>query len=306
MPPLIIKKVIFEFCHSSYIYKLVYFCKKNAILFSFSFSYSSTMDAGISLYSIDYNIEYRWNICDYIKRWFLYIKIINSEIHTWIFSIILKSVVTTNIEVLKYLFHISRVVRFSKQTWKEMRSLFFGTQCTNQRASWLWEFSLMEKTELSIEFGNLDHDSCLHFQENKSRVLWDDKNKKLINWNEDRKKFKEPANTLIKETQKQSKYIIWLVQSIIRVLMVSGAFLIRKPDVTYILSLAFLACWKYIVPNPNCSIKMAVFPCIILGKSWRSENAKGVAFLNYWIYTFFTEPFTCFWVQITFKRIFLS
>lgn len=47
----------------------------------------------------------------------------------------------------------------------------------------------------------------------RSRVLWDDKNKKLINWNEDRKKFKEPANTLIKETQKQSKYIIWLVQS---------------------------------------------------------------------------------------------
>lgn len=26
-------------------------------------------------------------------------------------------------------------------------------------ASWLWEFSLMEKTELSIEFGSSHHDS---------------------------------------------------------------------------------------------------------------------------------------------------
>lgn len=34
-------------------------------------------------------------------------------------------------------------------------------------------FSLMEKTELSIEFDNLDHDSCLHFQENKSLPHWE-------------------------------------------------------------------------------------------------------------------------------------
>lgn len=76
--------------------------------------------------------------------------------------------VTTNTELMKYLFHTSIVARFSKPTQREMRFLFLGTQYTNQMASWLWEFSLMEKTELSIEFGNLDHDSSLHFQENKS------------------------------------------------------------------------------------------------------------------------------------------
>lgn len=60
------------------------------------------------------------------------------------------------------------MARFSKETQREIKSLFLGTRYTNQMASWLWEFSLMEKTELSIEFGNLDHDSSLHLQENKS------------------------------------------------------------------------------------------------------------------------------------------
>ena len=132
------------------------------------------------------------------------------------FVILLKSVVMTSIELLKYLSHIYRVSRFPNERKREMKSLFLGTCYTNRIASWLWDFSLMEKTELSIEFVNLDHDSSLHLQENKSSilrswVLWEDKNKKLINWNEDRKISKEPANTLIKETQKQSKYIIWLV-----------------------------------------------------------------------------------------------
>lgn len=84
------------------------------------------------------------------------------------FVILLKSVVMTSIELLKYLFHIYRVARFSNERKIEMKSLFLGTCYINQIASWLWEFSLMEKTELSIEFGNLDHDSSLHLQENKS------------------------------------------------------------------------------------------------------------------------------------------
>ena len=40
-----------------------------------------------------------------------------------------------------------------------MWSLFLGTRLTHQMASWLWEFLLKEKAEISVEFGNLDHDS---------------------------------------------------------------------------------------------------------------------------------------------------
>lgn len=101
------------------------------------------------------------------------------------FFILLKSVVRTNTELLKYLFHAYIVARFSKQTQREMRSLFLGTQYTNQRASWLWEFSLMEKTERSIEFGNLDHDSSLYFQGNKSLPYWEvefSEKIKMRNW----------------------------------------------------------------------------------------------------------------------------
>lgn len=50
-----------------------------------------------------------------------------------------------------------------------MRSLFLGTQLTHQMASWLWEFSLTEKAELSVEFGNLDHDSPSAFFGGKTK-----------------------------------------------------------------------------------------------------------------------------------------
>jgi hypothetical protein len=36
-------------------------------------------------------------------------------------------------------------------------------------ASWLWEFSLTEKAELSVEFGNLDHDSPSAFFGGKTK-----------------------------------------------------------------------------------------------------------------------------------------
>lgn len=51
----------------------------------------------------------------------------------------------------------------------------------------------MEKTELSIQFSNLDHDSSLHFQENKSLPYWEVKFSgkiKIRNWLTEMKKEK--------------------------------------------------------------------------------------------------------------------
>lgn len=55
----------------------------------------------------------------------------------------------------------------------------------------------MEKTELSVEFGNLDHDSPLHFQENKSLPYWEAEffgKIKIRNWLAEMKTEKNPKN----------------------------------------------------------------------------------------------------------------
>ena len=72
-------------------------------------------------------------------------------------------------------------------------------------------------------------------------------------------------------------------------LMVSRAFLIRKPDVnTCDPSPFFSGLMQLHSSKLNHYIKMAVFLHIVVGKSWKRQNAKGVAFLNHRIKTFST------------------
>lgn len=97
------------------------------------------------------------------------------------------------------------------------------------------------------------------------------------------KKSKGPANTLRKETQKQSKYIILLVQASTSADGEQCFFNKKTRCDIYLFNspFSFLARCSYIVPKPKHYIKMAFFFHTTLDKSERSKAAKYVCFLTH-------------------------